>query len=216
MEQVKLKFASLMQKLKNMRNEDGVSLIEVMVSFIMIVGILTATALAMTSAFNSQATSEGRDRAVQLARSVVEQSRQVGFGNLGFSQYNQNLSLAEGGLSGQTVYNNENIVIIPDSMVLPQQNFPPYHEEVIGQTVYKVFTYITQVKAASSFDQTGGKISANAPAPKRTTVIVRWDTTAGSQEVAQTWVRTPTIAECIPTSLVSNPTQTPVECQPSS
>lgn len=216
MEQVKLKFASLMQKLKNMRNEDGVSLIEVMVSFIIIIGVLVATALAMTSAFNSQATGEGRDKAVQLARSLVEQSRQVGYGNLGFSQYNQSLSLAEGGLSGQTVYNNENIVIIPDSMVLPQQNFPPYHEEVIGQTVYKVFTYITQVKAASSFDQTGGKINANAPAPKRTTIIVRWDTTGGSQEVAQTWVRTPTIAECIPTSIVSNASQTPVECKPSS
>lgn len=204
-----------MQKLKNMRNEDGISLIEVMVSFILIIGILLATALAMTSAFSSQATGEGRDRAVQLARGVIEQSRQVGFGNLGFSQYNQNLSLAEGGLSGQTVYNNENIVIIPDSMVLPQQNFPPYHEEVIGQTVYKVFTYITQVKAASTFDQTAGKINANAPAPKRTTVIVHWDTTAGTQEVAQTWVRNPTIAECIPTSLVSNPDKTPQECKPS-
>jgi type II secretory pathway pseudopilin PulG len=216
MEQVKLKFASLMQKLKNMRNEDGISLIEVMVSFIIIVGVLVATALAMASAFNSQATSEGRDRAVQLARSVVEQSRQVPYPNLGFSLYNQNLSLAQGGLSGQTTYNNENIVIIPDANVLPQQNFPPYHEEVIGQTVYKVFTYITQVKANSSFDQTAGKINANAPAPKRTTVIVRWDTTAGTQEVAQTWVRNPTIAECIPTSLVSNPAQTPQECNPAS
>lgn len=210
-----MKFASLMQKLKNMRNEDGISLIEVMVSFILIIGVLLATALAMTSAFSSQATGEGRDRAVQIARSVVEQSRQVGFGNLGISADSQSLSLAEGGLSGQAVYNNENIVIIPDSMVLPQQNFPPYHEEVVGQTVYKIFTYITDVKAASTFDQTGGKINANAPAPKRTTVIVHWDTTEGTQEVAQTWVRTPTIAECIPTSLVSNPTQTPEECKPS-
>lgn len=209
-----MKFASLMQKLKNMRNEDGVSLIEVMVSFIIIIGVLVATALAMTSAFNSQATSEGRDRAVNLARSIIEQSRQVGYGNLGVSQYNVDLSLAEGGLSGQTLYNDEKIAIIPDTMVLPQQNFPPYHEEVSGQTVYKVFTYITEVKADSSFDQTGGKINANAPAPKRTTVIIKWDTTAGSQEVAQTWVRNPTIAECIPTSLVSNPTQTPEECKP--
>lgn len=209
-----MKFASVMQKLKNTRNEDGISLIEVMVSFIIIIGVLVATALAMTSAFNSQATSEGRDRAVQLSRSIIEQSRQVGYGNLGFSQYNVDLSLAEGGLSGQTLYNDEKIVTIPDTMVLPQQNFPPYHEEVIGQTVYKVFTYITEVKADSSFDQTGGKINANAPAPKRTTVIVRWDTTAGSQEVAQTWVRNPTIAECIPTSLVSNPAQTPEECKP--
>lgn len=211
-----MKFASVMQKLKNMRNEDGVSLIEVMVSFILIIGVLLATALAMTSAFSSQATGEGRDRAVQLARHVVEQSRQVGFGNLGVSQDNQNLSLAEGGLSGQTVYNNEKIVVIPDSMVLPQQNFPPYHEEVVGQTVYRIFTYITQVKSATTFDQTAGKINANAPAPKRTTVIINWDTTAGPQEVAQTWVRNPTIAECIPTSLVSNPTQTPEECKPSS
>ena len=199
-----------------MRNEDGISLIEVMVSFILIIGVLLATALAMTSAFTSQATGEGRDKAVQLARHVVEQSRQVGFGNLGISQDSQNLSLAEGGLSGQTVYNNENIVIIPDTMVLPQQNFPPYHEEVVGQTVYKIFTYITQVKAGSTFDQTAGKINANAPAPKRTTVIIYWDTQAGTQEVAQTWVRTPTIAECIPTSLVSNPSNTPQECKPSS
>lgn len=211
-----MKSASFMQKLKNMRNEDGVSLIEVMVSFILIIGVLLATALAMTSAFNSQATGEGRDKGVQLARHVIEQSRQVGFGNLGVSDYNQNLSLAEGGLSGQTVYNDEKIVVIPDSMVLPQQNFPPYHEAVVGQTVYKVFTYITQVKAASTFDQTGGKINANAPAPKRTTVIVHWDTAAGTQEVAQTWVRNPTIAECIPTSLVSNPAQTPQECKPAS
>jgi hypothetical protein len=211
-----LKFASIMPKLKNMRNEDGASLIEVMVSFILIIGVLLATALAMTSAFTSQSTGEGRDKGVQLARSVIEQSRQVGFGNLGFSQYNQDLSLAEGGLSDQTVYNGEDIVIIPDSMVLPQQNFPPYHEQVVGQTVYKVFTYITEVKAASTFDQTGSKINANAPAPKRTTVIVHWDTTAGTQEVAQTWVRNPTIAECIPTSLVSNPINTPEECKPSS
>lgn len=196
------------------KSEDGLTIAEVLVAFSIIVGVLLSTAIVMGYAFTSQTTGEGRNRAVQVARDNIEIARQVSFSDMAVTYDQANRSVLEDGLGTDRDYHGEPIVILPqgeDSTL----SFSPYEEILVGQYNFRVWSYITEVQD-NTFDSTVPILDSTEIRPKRITVVVRWDAPEGEQEVIQSWVRNPSIRECIPTYAVS-PSSTqyaPVGCEP--
>lgn len=204
----------LLSRLREVRQrEDGLTIAEVLVAFSIIIGVLLATAMVMGYAFTSQSTGEGRDRAVQVARDRIEETRQVSFSDMAVTYDQSRKSTLEEGLGNDHIYNGEQIAILPSGYE-STLNFPPYEEVLIGQYNFRVWTYITKVKDVS-FDGTFPHLSSTEIHPKRLTVVVKWDSPDGEQEVVQSWIRTPYINECIPT-IAFKPTGSaapPIGCQ---
>jgi hypothetical protein len=194
------------------KSEDGLTIAEVLVAFTIIVGVLLSTAIVMGYAFTSQVTGEGRNRAVQVARDNIEVARQVSFTDMAVTYDQSQRSVLEDGLGDDRDYNGEPIVILPQG-VDSTLSFSPYEEKVVGQYSFRVWSYITQVKD-STFDGTAPILDATEIHPKRITVVVRWDSPDGEQEVVQSWVRNPSINECIPTYALrpSSAQYAPVGC----
>lgn len=214
-----------LSKLKELRErEDGVSLIELMVSFTIIVAVLAASALAMTAAHKTQTFTEARDKAGFIANGIIEEARVIDFPSLAYAQSIASASPNFGGFGTQTTYGNEDIVIVPDSELgydpadpsTGDFQFMPYEEQDLGENTFQVWRYITKVKVNSTFDSTGAILDPNAAAPRRVTIIVRWNAGDGETgEVTRSWVRVPSSAECIPISALNVAVSGPIppECR---
>lgn len=177
-------------------SEDGLTIAEIIVAFAIIVGVLLSSAMLMGYSFTTQSASEGRDKAVQIARDIIEESRQVPWGEFGVEFDKKNADVFSGGVGGDFDYNGEEIFFLPDG-IDSSLTYNPYQETFLGEHVYTVRTYITNVNPAS-FDGTLPFQNTNETEPRRITVVVSWVTPEGPQEVVQTWVRAPLAAECIP------------------
>lgn len=215
-----------LRKLKELRErEDGVSLIELMVSFTIILTVLVASALAITAAHKTQTFSEARDKAGFIANGIIAEARQIDFQGLAYAQSIASASPNFNGFGTQTTYGNEDIVIVPDSEMgydpdnpgnIEDYQFLPYRDVDLGENSYQVWSYITKVKVNTTFDSAGNVINANAPTPRRVTIVVRWNSGDGETgEVVRSWVRSPTSAECIPVSALTttDENQIPLECR---
>lgn len=215
----------LLSQFKELRErEDGVSLIELMVSFTIIVAVLAASALAMTAAHKTQTFTEARDKAGFIANGIIAEARQIDFASLAYAQSIASASPNFGGFGTQTTYGNEDIVIVPDSTLgydpadpsTGNFQFMPYEEQDLGENTFQVWRYITKVKVNSTFDSAGNILDDNAAAPRRVTIVVRWNAGDGSTgEVVRSWVRVPSSAECIPISAldVAKSGPIPLECK---
>lgn len=194
------------------RSEEALSIVEIIVAFAIIVGTLLGTAMLMGYSFTTQSTSEGRDKAVQVSRDIIEESRQIPWSEFGVEADRKTASVLEGGMGGDTDYNGEEIYFLPagyDSSL----SFSPYQEKFVGEHTYTVRTYITSVNKAS-FDGTLPVQATTEIPPKRITVVTSWETPDGEQRVIETWVRTPLAAECIPAHAFSGSASTkPVGCK---
>lgn len=188
----------LLSRVREMRkSEDGLTIAEILVAFSIIIGVLLSTAMVMGYAFTSQSTGEARDRAVQIARDRIEQTRQISYSDMAVTYEQSQKATLDNGLGSDTSYNGEDIVILPDGYT-SNLGFSPYEEVSVGQYDFRVWTYITKVKA-NTFDGTLPHLNSTEILPKRITVVVQWSTPDGDQDVVQSWVRTPYINECIPT-----------------
>lgn len=214
----------LLRKLKELRErEDGISLIELMVSFTIIVAVLAASALAITAAHKTQTYAEARDKAGFIANGIVAEARQIDFASLAYAQSIASASPNFNGFGNQTTYGSEDIVIVPDSELgydpenpgdINDFQFLPYREEDLGENTFQIWSYITEVKVNSTFDSSGPILNTNAPAPRRVTIIVRWNAGDGETgEVVRSWVRVPSSAECIPVSALTVANNIPLECR---
>lgn len=214
----------LLRKLKELRErEDGISLIELMVSFTIIVAVLAASALAITAAHKTQTYAEARDKAGFIANGIVAEARQIDFASLAYAQSIASASPNFNGFGTQTTYGSEDIVIVPDSELgydpenpgdINDFQFLPYREEDLGENTFQIWSYITEVKVNSTFDSSGPILNTNASAPRRVTIIVRWNAGDGETgEVVRSWVRVPSSAECIPVSALTVSNNIPLECR---
>lgn len=192
--------------------EDGFTLVEVLVSAVIILMILTFTAVGSSTVFDTQASNEARNRAVGIAQDRIARSQLVDFVDVGFPQEYHYMSQAEGGYGNLSNYNDETLVVLPRGSTA--LGFFPYEETRVGQYEMRVNTYVTQIKA-NSFDGTVGSFTPTEDLPpRRVTVVVQWDEKEETQTVVRSVVRYPSPSECAPLHTLNDPNDplAPIGC----
>lgn len=203
-------------------NEQGITLVEIMVAFAIVLGVVIATGTVLVTLFASQASLEAKDKATQIAQSVLNQTSQASWQELGFKQSDINAA-APNGLAGATKNpaTNEKIVVRDSSVNSMQAEFVPYRQVVVGQNTFTVQLWFTWAPLNPTTAQGQGAVkppntvATNALPNIRVTVIVMWKTASGDQQLTLSQVRTAGISECAPP--VTSPAGTrPTWCTPPS
>lgn len=180
-------------------SEAGMTLVEVLVAVTVILTVAVTASLALGKTFQAQSTTEARNRAVGLSQDRLAKGQLIHFADLMFDKKYATANQLEGGLGGLSEYNNEPILF---SSISGVSNLPliPYEEATVGQNDFRVYTYITKVPE-NNFDGAPGSFSSREDiSPRRITVVVEWDSSAGTQSVVRSVVRYPAPSECAPLS----------------
>lgn len=197
--------------------EEGLTLIELMVSIVIIVTVLLASAFALNAAFKAQNVSETKSRAVEIAREQSEKAKQR-------SYLETRLVVPADPRPGEVIppdtYKGEKMITktanrINDNGDLENIGFVHRITQEQNGTKFTILTYVTQVTSAS-FDSAGDNIQLSksdmalnsntpsvlttvaAPIVKRITVVVQWTVDGQLNSTATSVVRTPNPTECIP------------------
>lgn len=194
---------------KSREAEDGLTLIELMVSIVIIVTVLLASAFALNSAFKAQAVSEIKSRAVELAREQSEKAKQKNFVD---TRIVVPVQYRPGEVTVPTTYKGETMVTRVADRINENgdlENLGFVHHQITEEngTKFTILTYVTKVTAAS-YDGAGanvqlGKTTVNgvvtaAPVVKRITIVVSWSLDGATSSTSNTVVRSPRPDECIP------------------
>jgi prepilin-type N-terminal cleavage/methylation domain-containing protein len=203
--------------------EDGLTLIELMVSIVIIVTVLLASAFALNAAFKAQTVSETKSRAVEIAREQSEKAKQR-------SYIETRLVVAADPRPGEVVppdvYKGEKMITktadrINDNGDLDNIGFVHRITQEQNGTKFTILTYVTQV-TSPSFDSAGDNIQLSkkdmalnsntpnvlttvaAPIVKRITVVVEWTVDGQVNSTSTSVVRAPHPTECIPPRVEAN------------
>lgn len=170
-----------------LRNEDGMSLVEILVSIVIITIVLGGTAQIMIDTFSIQQNTESQSKSVQLARDYMERSKQASFNELGFYETDEGFRATTNIKNPQTG-NNEKTFIIPIEQ--KRSTMIPTDTRTVGGIVYDIRVDITTDNLSDKY------------APKRVTVDVSWlDANKKTQHTIMSIVRTPSASEQIPPAL---------------
>lgn len=189
--------------------EEGLGITEVIVTVAIIIVATLGTGLALGNTFEAQALTESRNRAVAIAQDRIAQAQLVSYKEIGFPLALLNQDQVSGGLGGAVEYNGEKIKTIN----IDETAFKvlPYEEVVVGKTDLSVSTYVTVVRP-NTFDGTVETFAVSDLAPRRITVVVKWETARGTQSVVRSIVKYPNPNECAPNYTVKNTTNMPEGC----
>lgn len=198
--------------LRRSKNEEGFSIAEALVAAVVILVVLTATALGTGAIFETQTMNESRNRAVAIAQDRIARAQIATFREIGYPASYEDLSKVEGGLGGVTEYNGEEIRFFDDTNgaggiidLMLAFDVMPYERTFIGETELDVNTYVTSIPQ-NRFDGAPGSFrTSDDLAPARVTVVVQWDTKEGTQSVVRSLVRYPAIDECAPKYTLDDP-----------
>lgn len=190
-------------------NEDGMTLVELMVAIVIIVATLLASAYALNAAFQAQAAGEIKSRAIEISREESEKAKQR---NWVETQILTPQSYYPGEVMVPGSYKTESMITtiaprIPNSDDLQDVGLKFLQYRELNGTKFKIETYVTRVTSAS-FDSAGANIqlsnaTINGVATagqivKRITVVVSWDLGDGANKVSTSSVRAPDPSDCIP------------------
>lgn len=197
--------------------EDGLTLIELMVSIVIIVTVLLASAFALNAAFKAQAVSEIKSRGVEIAREQSEKAKQRNFVDTRIV-----VPIANDYRPGEAVvpptYNSENVITreakrINDNGDLENVGFVYRQLREENGTKFTVLTYVTQV-TPTSYDAAGANVQltkttvngvvTSAPIVKRISIVVSWTIDGEEHSTTNTVVRSPRPDECIPPRIEAN------------
>lgn len=204
-------------RLQQSRNaEDGLTLIELMVSIVIIVTVLLASAFALNAAFKAQTVSETKSRAVQIAREQSEKAKQRSFVD---TRVIAPVEYRPGEVEVPKTYKGELMIIrtadrINDNGDLENLGFVHRVTQEQNGTKFTILTYVTRV-TSTSFDGAGANVQLETkdmrlnsntstltkvagPVVKRITVVVQWDVDGQVNSTATSVIRAPHPTECIP------------------
>lgn len=194
---------------KSRDNEEGMSLVELMVAIVIIVSTLLASAYALNSAFQAQSVGETKSRAIEISREQSEKARQRSWVE---TQVIRPDAYYPGEVVIPTTYKSEQMILtktprIANSDDLQDNGLIYLQQRELNGTRFTIETYVTRVTNAS-FDSAGGNIQLTnttingvmtaAPVVKRVTIVVSWDVGNGVQKVSTSSVMAPDPAFCIP------------------
>ena len=141
------------RRLSRARSQDGLTLVEMMVSIALLVIMLTAALFVFTRGMRIEAMSERDDQSVALAQQVMAQARQTSFIDLGFfdsdpdaPQPGAPITLPIQGTDGNPV--SEPPVSLGTQRPQGSTPFVPALQRVVmdtrqGESTYRVFTTVT-------------------------------------------------------------------------
>lgn len=171
-----------MIRTKHCKQDEGFTLVELLVSMLIILGVLISVGWVTTQTLTLQQNGEARDKGVQIARDFIEKSKQAPFANLGFHA-------SDTGYRTSSPTTSEETVTVPEDKntfsVIPLDT-----NHVIGGTQYTIRTDITWT------------LNTHATSPKRVRVEVSWlkdDNTVDKTVIS--YIRASTASEQIPSDL---------------
>jgi prepilin-type N-terminal cleavage/methylation domain-containing protein len=196
---------------RSAESEDGLTLIELMVSIVIIVTVLLASAFALNSAFKAQAVAEIKSRGVEIAREQSEKAKQKNFIDTRIV-VPKALDYRPDEVAVPATYMGEKVITREAERTnangdLEDLGFVHRTVQEENGTNFTILTYVTQVTPAS-YDNAGANVQmtkttvngvmTSAPIVKRITVVVSWSLDGKTQSTSNTVVRSPTASECIP------------------
>lgn len=196
-------------------SEDGITLIELMVSIVLIAGVLIASAFAMNAAFEAQQAGEIKSRAVELAREEIVKDQQRAYTETRLVIPSEYWS---GEIPIPATYKGEQTITHQADRInangdLEDIGLKYIQTKEINGTKFTVKTFVTRVTNAS-FDGAGAGIQLNntningklvaGPVVKRITVMVTWSVGGAVKQTSTTAVRSPDPTECIPPRIETN------------
>lgn len=214
-----------MQKFMKKNNESGVGIAEIMVAIVIIVGLLVATAGTFITTSSASSSTNNRNQAIQLSQDVIAVAKQAPWSQLAI------WSLPTGGqpsLGTPNTLNADNEIITPGvpstcseawtgsfggTQVIKTNTYYPKMSWCQSKNIqgtdqdFTVYTYVNYVPA--NFDSsTAAVTTAGMVYAKKITVKVVWfngSNDAGQakwESVTQSYIRSPTIEECVPYSAI--------------
>lgn len=208
---------NILQKIRNKRRNDesAVTIAEIMVASAIIVVLLIASAQAFAGAISANVASSSRNQAIQISQDVIAIAKQAPIDRLALKIPGTLDTRCSEAWTG--TYNG--VTIRTQATEYPKLTYCDVVEGTNGISSFVVYTYVTGV-SNTNFDNSSTPIGATGSRyiPKRVTVKVVWLDklqTNGSvtyQSVIQSYVRTPTIAECIPQDNYGTITTIPPGC----
>jgi Tfp pilus assembly protein PilV len=193
---------------KKTTSESGVALAEAMIAAVIILIVLVATALGITSSFSASTSSENLNKANQLINEQISVAKQATFSRLGLATPTSTVGCS----TYSAVFNGENVATssnpFPDISYCQEKQYSG-----VGITFY-VETQVTYVQNGG-YDSSSQNpvINGTHYNPKRVTVTVRWSEEADATGTAivkstkMSWIKTPSIVDCIPAGLNLGATQ---------
>lgn len=210
--------------LKNHSNEDGLTVVEVMVAAIIIVIVLLFTANALAGAFKASSFTENRAKAASYANNVIAVAKQADFRAIWMpGQAPDAATIAK--LYGGGKCHNPNGTSFETIKGKSVSNLPAVTTGK-GTAPYKGLNYCVERQATSKTGPVGTSFyvqtdvrwveTTGLPDQKRIIVTVRWqDVYAGEGKwhtYRTSFTRTPSIAECVPTTITVSGTK-PAGCE---
>jgi type II secretory pathway pseudopilin PulG len=206
---------------KRRSQEDGITLAEVMVAIVVIAILLVASASAFATAISASVLSQTRNQAIQISQDIISVAKQAPFSKLGLV-LPQGSDTPPSQCSETWTGKYNGINIITQTTKYPGLVYCQTVEIPDTGLVYAAYTYITPITYSNTdnFDApsaTAGNYGSKW-VPRRVTVKVVWfdniknDGSVTYQSVTQSYIRTPTISDCIPTDNYSTGSPTPPGC----
>jgi hypothetical protein len=191
--------------LKTFKNEEGLNVIEVIIASMILVVVLVSSSLAIVTSVSTATTTQERNEAAAYAQNILAIAKQAPF---------DRLALKSGGITNPPAecetqpqqYNN--LPLITQITEYPELVYCQTFTSNNTDTQYVAYTYITQVND-EDFDNTStDNIIFDGYVPIRVTVKILW---GEDKEYITTYVRTPTLSDCLPLNLSTNNTS-PAAC----
>lgn len=210
----------LLSRLAHLRKEEqqGFTLVEIMVAAVIIVIILLATAYGLTNSFRQSSNIENRNKAMALINDIIAVAKQAPYSELYIADRS-----APSGLIGADMCNPVNQTPAGTALATGptggnfEDEFVSCREvrfSQIGASFY-VSTQISYLTTSASFDNGGGAVTNGDYVAKRVYVTIRWrDVQSGDaawNTVQGTYTKTPSTSECIPDTIPIVGTQ-PATC----
>lgn len=203
---------------KRHKSESGVTLAEVMVAIVIIAILLIASAAAFAGSVGASVSTGNRNQAVQISQDLISVAKSVAFYDLATvppAVSGSNPSQCSAGWTG--TYNGK--AIIARATKFEKLNYCQITEIPGTGMVYAAYVYVTKVQTAD-FDATSVAVPTTSTrfVPRRVTIKIIWfdklQTTGGVtyQQVIQSYIRSPTIADCIPNNNYKTGSPIPPGC----
>ena len=195
----------LVKKLtKTSHNEEGLNIIEVVIASIILIIVIVSSSLAVGTSLSTTATTQERNEAAAYAQNILAVAKQAPFRKLALPVSNPEQS-EECDTQPETF---NNIPLLTTNTPYPELTYCETFTSPNTNIQYVAYTYITQTSLTTFDDTETINTVFDGYVPIRITVKIFWE---NNKEYITTYVRTPTLSDCIPLNLSTDNTS-PAEC----
>lgn len=210
----KKEFTLFLSKLVKHKEEQGLSLPEIMISAVIIVILLVASATAFSNAITVTSGSASRVQASQIAQSVLAVAEQAPYKKIAVTKPNSTYPVP--GECSSTPWRDtyNGVTVITQTTPYTGLEFCQVYPMTGTPGNYTTAVYVTAVNAGNYDGQSNSTGTYQKFSPKRITVVVTWtDSLRPGQSaekitLTESIIKTPTVGDCIPPIISSTTSST--------